>query len=198
MPILGVVASSISGHLTPPFTPTGSYDALASYTVPSGGLASITFSAIPSTYTHLQVRFLAQDTRSTYWVGDMYMRFNNSSTGYAFHLLTGNGSIAFADKGTNYTEIYVGSGSIGTTTGGTFGVGVMDILDYASTSKYKVSRTLVGDDHNGTGGGGSLGGRITLASGLWQSTNAINQITFYGGNGNLAEFSQLALYGIRG
>jgi hypothetical protein len=176
----------------------GAYESIATVTVGSGGSSSISFTSIPSTYKHLQVRFLAQDTRAGYYVGDMNMRFNSSSTGYAFHLLTGNGSAILIDKGTSYAEIYIGSGSIGTTTGGTFGAGVIDILDYTSTSKYKTTRTLVGNDHNGTGGTGSLGGRITLTSGLWQNTNAINEITIYGGTGNLAQYSSFALYGIKG
>jgi len=56
-PILGIYASQITGHLNP-FTPTGSYDALASYTVPSGGASTITFAGIPTggQYTHLQLR----------------------------------------------------------------------------------------------------------------------------------------------
>ena len=197
--LTGVFASQISGHLNP-FTPTGSYDALATYTVPSGGVSSITFAGLPTggQYTHLQIRFLAQDTRATYYIGDMYARFNSSSTGYAYHFLYGNGSSAVADQSTNQPEIYIGTGSIGTTTGGTFGVGVMDILDYASTSKYRTTRTLMGEDHNGTGGGNSLGGRVTLASGLWQDTNAINQITIYGGSGNLAQNSQFSIYGVKG
>ncbi len=193
--MLNIIAGSLSVGVTPS---TSSYESIATVTVGSGGSANISFTSIPSTYKHLQVRFLAQDTRAGYYIGDMNMRFNSSSTGYAFHILTGNGSIAFADQGTNYAEIYIGSGSIGTTTGGTFGAGVIDILDYTSTSKYKTTRTLVGNDHNGTGGTGSLGGRITFTSGLWQNTNAINEITIYGGNGNLAQYSHFALYGVKG
>jgi hypothetical protein len=193
--ILGILASSGVAAGAP-----NSYESIATYTVGSGGTSSISFTSIPSTYKHLQVRFLAQDTRAGFYVGDMNMRFNSSSTGYAFHILTGNGSTAFTDKGTNYAEIYIGSGSIGTTAGGTFGAGVIDILDYTSTSKYKTTRTLVGNDHNGTGGTNNLGGRITLTSGLWQNTNAINEITIYGGDVPrfLAQYSSFALYGIKG
>ena len=51
-PIPGIWASQISGHL---WAPSGAYDAIASTTL-SASAASITFSGIPSTYTHLQVR----------------------------------------------------------------------------------------------------------------------------------------------
>jgi molecular chaperone HtpG len=45
-PILGIIASSFRSAAGP----DGAYDALATVTVPSGGLASITFAAIPNTY----------------------------------------------------------------------------------------------------------------------------------------------------
>jgi hypothetical protein len=46
MPILGIMASQISGHLV-----TNSYESIADRTtVGSGGTSSITFSSIPRTY----------------------------------------------------------------------------------------------------------------------------------------------------
>ena len=57
----GVVASGISGHL---FTPTGRYESIQTATVDSAGTASITFSSIPSTYTHLQIRGIAKIGRA--------------------------------------------------------------------------------------------------------------------------------------
>jgi hypothetical protein len=51
-PILtGVIASGISGHLTPPWSPEGAHDALATVTL-SASAASITFAGIPSGYKH--------------------------------------------------------------------------------------------------------------------------------------------------
>jgi hypothetical protein len=48
MPNLGVIASSLSGHLVPPYDgPYGAYDALATVTL-SASTASITFAGIPS------------------------------------------------------------------------------------------------------------------------------------------------------
>jgi hypothetical protein len=40
MPVLGIIASQMSGHL---FAPSGAYDSIATTTVGSGGAASITF-----------------------------------------------------------------------------------------------------------------------------------------------------------
>ena len=71
-----------------------------------------------------------------------------------------------------------------------FGTGIIDILDYADTSKYKTVRTLFGYDANGSG-------YIAFSSNLWQSTSAITSITMTPVNG-IAEYSSFALYGIKG
>jgi hypothetical protein len=63
------------------------------------------------------------------------------------------------------------------------------ILDYANTNKYKTLRGLSGADNNGSG-------EIRFWSGLWQSTNAITSIKFFGNNGNWQQYSHFALYGV--
>ena len=74
MPILGVIASGISGHLTPPW-PDNSYYQIGTTTVGAGGSSSITFSSIPATYTHLQIRGIASNTAN---VNEGYrFRFNS-------------------------------------------------------------------------------------------------------------------------
>ena len=50
---VGIYASQISGHLYG--GPYGAYDSLATVTVPSGGVASVTFAGIPSGYQHLHI-----------------------------------------------------------------------------------------------------------------------------------------------
>ena len=37
------------------------YDSIATVVVGSGGASSITFSSVPSTYKHLQIRFIARN-----------------------------------------------------------------------------------------------------------------------------------------
>jgi hypothetical protein len=85
----------------------------------------------------------------------------------------------------------------GTTTGGTFGVSIIDILDYANTNKYKTFRNLNGNDINGTIA--SVGGYISLLSGLWMKTNAITSLKFAPVNGTtFTQYSQFALYAVKG
>jgi hypothetical protein len=193
-PILGIYASQISGHL---FAPSGSYDSIATTTVGAGGVSSVSFTSIPSTYTHLQLRILGQTNRATYGIEELKMTFNgDTTTSYRNHNLYGDGSSAFAS--TNSTpSILLGDGMFGTSTGGTFGGGVLDILDYANTNKNTTTRLLAGVDINGTIAG--YGGRVGLSSGLWPNTAAITSINIAPNNGSLiTQYSSFALYGIRG
>lgn len=169
-PILGIFASQ--GRVA-----ANSYESIATAT-PSG-VSSFSFTSIPSTYKHLQVRGLVFTSAAT----NPEYSFNGSGSGYNGHHLFGNGSSAFSNAYFAYN--YNPSASYPS-------VFIMDILDYTNTNKYKVTRTLAGCDTNG---GTS---EIALWSGLWQNTAAINQITFTGAGANYASGSHFALYGIKG
>jgi hypothetical protein len=186
MPILGIMASQISGHL---WSPEGAYDALATVTVPSGGAASISFAGIPTGYKHLQVRLLARSTRVS--AGDyMFMRFNgDSSSIYAKHDLNGDGSGAGSNSQTSQGQIELNRIAAANATTGVFGAGVIDLLDYSNVSKNKTSRAIVSYDNNGSG-------EVHFQSGLWASTTAISSIAFTCNN-NFAEYSSFALYGVK-
>jgi hypothetical protein len=72
MPILGIMASQISGHL---WAPEGAYDSLATVTL-SASTASIEFAGIPATYKHLQVRVIARSAGTS--LAGLYMSINSS------------------------------------------------------------------------------------------------------------------------
>jgi hypothetical protein len=183
MPILGIMASQISGHL---WQPDGAYDSLATATVGSGGLATVTFASIPSTYKHLQIRLMGRG--SSGGAENVLLKYNGSTTTYfALHQLYGDGSSAYATAdsatGNNLTGYVSGATN-------TFGVAIIDILDYSNTSKYKVNRTLTGFDNNGSG-------FVLLRSGLWQNTAAITQIDLSLGSTTFQQYSSIALYGVK-
>ena len=189
MPILGVTASSISGHL---FTDTGVMFPLGMVQVGSAGAADITFNSIPSTYTHLQIRVTARTTTATSFDA-IALQFNGeTSSVYTLHTILGNGSSVVGFASTPETSIYLdkaGGASLGSNI---FAAIVCDILDYKSTSKFKTTRSLGGVDNNGSG-------VIHLTSGLWRSTNAVSSIKLYAYNGgNFAQYTSIALYGIKG
>ena len=173
-----------------------SYESIATVTVGAGGSSSISFTSIPSTYTHLQIRWLGRGTATMATGETISIRFNSDSTSgnYKSHYLEGNGSAASAGalSTNNYAVSYNMSGSNSTT--GVFGAGIIDILDYTSTSKNKTLRNLGGYDNNGSG-------YIDFNSSLWLKTpEAINRIdlTVNFAVDNFAQYSSFALYGIRG
>ena len=182
-PILGIWASS-----RPAITPdTGAMFPLQVVTVGPAGASSVSFTNIPNTYTHLQIRISGK------WEGSdeqISARFNSDSgNNYAYHQLYGTGSSVAAGAATsrNHTQgfgyLYGGANT-------QHGVAIVDILDYANTNKYTTVRSLSGYDTNG-------GGLILFRSGLWMNTAAVTSIVMYAGS-DWAEGSTIALYGIKG
>jgi hypothetical protein len=177
------MASAISGNL---WAPAGAYDSISTATVTSGGATSVTFSSIPATYTHLQIRMSAAFTGS---VGSGFIAFNgdNASGNYSYHYLGGDGSTAGAGALASQNQGKF-TGYAGTTTT-VPNVMVMDILDYANTNKYKTTRTLYGNDANGSG-------YVEFNSNSWRSTSAITSIVLTPAN-TFAIYTSVALYGIK-
>ena len=188
-PILGIWASSKATTAAD----TGAMFPLQVITVGPAGASSVSFTNIPGTYTHLQIRAIARTTRANQ-EDNVQIRFNSDSAGnYASHVLYGDGATAgaFSDGSSisfNTRSVVAAASS----TASTFGATVIDILDYANTNKYKTARALSGYDANGNG-------QVRLVSGLWMSTSAITSITLLSANSaDLVANSQFALYGIKG
>lgn len=191
MRILGVTASSI-------LKVTSSYESIASATG-TGSSNTITFNSIPSTYASLQIRGLYIDSNSSDDRQNMLVKFNNdtSSTPPAHFLRARNDGVsAYSDfrSSGNFVLWYSGQASpsqsnlIG-------GVQIIDIHDYASTTKYKTVRSLTGTQDNGYTSNAS---GIVLNSALWENTAAITSITLTSHGGNFTTNSTFALYGIKG
>ena len=184
MPILGIMASGISGHLTPPWSPEGAYDSLATVTL-SASTASIEFAGIPATYKHLQVRVIARSAGTS--LAGLYMSINSSVDPVIGHYIFGDGStVTAAANGNKQYGWAIGSSQLANT----FTAEVIDILDYANTNSNKTFRSLAGYDLNGSGG-------IALFSGLFDTTAAINALNIYLPADNIGQYSSFALYGIK-
>lgn len=179
----GIYASQITGHLS-----TNSYESIQTVTVGSGGQSSISFTSIPSTYKHLQVRFAAINGNAQSTI----MQFNgDTASNYAKHTLNGYGTgtqgAGYPNGGYFNLQGYVVAGSSPYPV-----VGIADILDYTNTNKYKTTRILSGFDANGSG-------EINFNSGLWQSTSAISSIVIkLESGGTINQYSSFALYGVKG
>jgi hypothetical protein len=169
----------------------GNFESIKTVTVGSGGSSTITFSDIPQSYQHLQIRCIARDNQGS-GINNDIMRFNSDSgSNYSHHYIYGTGSgTPVSSGGTNNNSIpvaiYVTSAGSGT---GRFAATVIDILDYSNTNKYTTTRSFIGGDDNGSG-------IVLLTSGGWRNTAAVNTITFPS-SGTFQQYSHFALYGIR-
>lgn len=189
--MIGAITAGLYGAPIPPVL--SSYESIQTYTLGSSQ-ASVTFSSIPSTFKHLQIRMIARTSRSANEYDGTIIQFN-SDTGanYAYHRIIGDGSTVLADGYASQNN-----GTLGTTLGAgaianAFSPLITDILDYASTNKTKVVRSISGRQNNTTDS------QLLYTSSLWNNTSAITSITIKPSVGpNYVQYSQFALYGIKG
>ena len=170
-----------------------SFESIAT-AVGTGSSGTITFSSIPSTYKHLQVRFIARDTGAgtTTNIVSINLNADGTSANYARHALVGNGTAASAEASTASTQLGPWCAN-GGTSANIMGVGIIDLIDYASTTKNKTIRAFGGANANTT----STSFEVNLTSLLWKNTNAVTSLSLVCGN-NFTTSSTFALYGIKG
>ena len=178
MPILGIIASQNYPRIT------NSYESIQTVTVGSGGQSTISFTSIPATFKHLQIRYSSSSITNS----SIRMQVNgaNQSADYNWHWVYGDGTNVGAEAATP-GWMYIGK-SYPTY----YGAGIVDILDYANTNKYKTIKALLGINTNNNGGE-----IVALGSGVRLSTTTISSITITA-DSNFAEFTKYALYGIKG
>jgi len=182
-PMLGIMASGISGNL---WAPGKDFDSIATVT-PYTTTTTVTFSSIPATYRHLQLRASAASSAAA----NMTVRFNGVTSGdYSWHYIEGNGATASAGAGSNQTSIL---GPVVTNTASAYTGIIMDFLDYKDTNKNKTARMFAGVDLNGSNTW------LSVFSGtLYNYTSsAISSITITLSGATFAANSHWALYGIK-
>jgi hypothetical protein len=160
------------------------FNSIATFTG-NGTASSYTFSSIPSTYKSLQIRVFANDATGN----NIRLRINgDTATNYTYHGIRGDGTTLDAVAGTSQTSNWV-AGYAGFTSN-IFTAAIIDIHDYASTTKNKTIRSFAGYDQNGDGFN-------QLWSGSWLSTSATTSITLLNtGAANYVTGTTFALYGI--
>jgi len=164
-----------------------SYESIASATG-TGSSGTITFSSIPSTYASLQIRV---NGRSDALVDTTYfqVRYNGTAMTLA-HYLRGNGSAVSANAAN--VPVYIPGDN---TLSNIMGVSIIDIHDYASTTRNKTGRSIGGWNGNNNY---TTNERLQLASFFLDNTSAINSVSLILGNGNWTTNSTVSLYGIKG
>jgi hypothetical protein len=172
-----------------------SFESIATVTL-SSPTGWVNFSSIPSTYKSLQMRITGRSSQSGGPnVSDVSMVCNDDVTNsYSWHYLRGTGNTTLASNGSTTNRANIGFVPYGPDTQ-LFGGVVIDIHDYAVTTKYKTIRAI-----SGFGGNNDNAGNILIASGLWQKTAAITTLSFSNNNNanDWASGSVFSLYGIKG
>jgi hypothetical protein len=155
----------------------------------TGSSGTITFSGIPSTYTHLQIRGFARSSRAAN-SDFVYIRLNSDSgSNYSVKELLGNGTSATRSVGTS--SVWGWCGYAGAQSNATnFGDLIVDIHNYANTNMNTTIRTLTGYDANGNGA-------IALESTAWLNTAAVTSVSLVLDSFNFSTGTTFALYGIK-
>jgi len=159
------------------------YTLISSNTVGSGGVADITFSSIPATYTDLKLSYSMRNT--AFWSS---ISFNGSSANFSSRWLNGSGTAVNTGTRTDNTEFVLGE--LSTYTANTFTNGDIYIPNYAGATNKSFSIDAVNENN------------ATLAyqhfgAGLRSNTAAITSITITPSSGNILEYSTFYLYGIK-
>lgn len=179
---LGSTDSATSGSITT----YNSFSSIATYV----GTGNNIFTNIPQNYQHLRLHFVIRSSGSG---GEFaYYRFNgDGGNNYTNHQINGDGASATSgNSALNNGYGYLGLIAKSTSLANAFTKGIVEILDYASTTKYKTVRVLVGDDFNGSG-------HVALYSGIWPSFAPITAFEFGSGSGAATVTgTQYSLYGI--
>ena len=185
---LGILASSGAAALP-------AYELIETINI-STGTMSVSFTGLAaqaSKYRHLQVRFNGR-TGASGTATVMQLRFNGGQSSYHRYRIAGDGS-SFSSNFDGSNQSALGMGFIGgASVGGLYGVGITDILDAFSTTKFKTIRTFSGVP-------ASTNGSVGIHGGVWASTSAISSIDLISptpGEFLFVAGSRVSLYGIRG
>ena len=169
--------------------PTPTYVALAKQVL-TGTQASITFSAIPSTYTDLLITCSARTDRAS-TVDNMKIRFNGASvdTNLTSRFMFGDGTTA-----TSSTTAYAFPGRVdaANNTASTFASVEIYIPNYAGSTIKPISSTSVSEDNSAAGNA-----FVQTTASLFNDTTAISSITLLNLFGSFVSGSRFDLYGIK-
>ena len=189
----GITAGTKSSKAWDGETFPGYFESIAAVVVGSSGQANIEFTNIPQNYAHLQIRGMGKSTNSVDLAAELYMQFNSDTgSNYARHGFYGHASVSVygqANASRCEAPLTVGASNVSNT----FGVCVIDLLDYSNPNKYTTMRAIGGVNSNGS----TNNNYSMVMSSLWMNTNAVTSIKLYLNSGNFSQYSHYALYGIR-
>lgn len=180
--MIGIVAASGAGA-APAFE-------LISTIYPNGS-STVTWSSIPQTYKHLQIRYVI--SQGSLGGQHMGLRFNAGGN-YAMHNMgadTGSSSV-----GSSVSSYPPGGAMFIDYSSPVYNaitrIAIIDLHNYSNTTTYKTVRRM-----NGGWNSGGYTNNVSFASGVWLDTAAVNSLSIesYFGDSLYGRFS---LYGVKG
>jgi len=165
----------------------GDYE-LISTAFGTGSSGVISFTSIPQTYKHLQIRYTGRSTGTGQNVNLVANGVTTAS--YARHFLQGASAAEAAGNGINQTSVLftrLMASSVG------IAGGILNILDYSSTTKNTTFRTQYGEATEASGDA-----IIVFHSAAFFNTAAISSLTFTLASDSFATNARFSLYGIKG
>jgi hypothetical protein len=162
---------------------------IASNTVGSGGVSSVTFSSIPQTYAHLIIK--ASVRTSNTGVNDaLAIRLNNSTSNYTSRDLTYDGG-GLASYTNLFNAGYVINTEGGGNTANTFSNQEIYIPNYAGSTHKTYSSDSVVENF-------ATDARVEMMATVWADTSAITSIVINIFTGStIVQNSTFTLYGIK-
>jgi hypothetical protein len=165
--LLGILNSQAAGG-----GQESNFDLLETATL-SNSASSISFNSLNtySDYKDLQLRIVARSTASE---AKIFMTINGATgSSYSDHSLRGNGSAVGSGAAFNQTNSNLNfwTPGDGTDPVNVFSSGIVDILDFSSTSKSTTVRNINGYVSNFQ--------QISINSGMYNSTGAVSQLTLF-------------------
>jgi hypothetical protein len=161
---------------------------LISSNVLGSSAASVTFSAIPSTYTDLVIR--ASIRNSSGGTAAIATTFNGQASGYSVTRLRGSGTTGSSGRTSSSTFLYF-SLTDSTYTANTFASWEMYLPNYLSTTNKPVSNFSVTENNS------AADYYIDLNAGLSNITSAITSVTLSADGNTFVSGSSFYLYGIK-
>ena len=168
---------------------------LISSNVLTSSAASVTFSAIPSTYTDLVLRISARTDAATIWGGNIQVEANGSTGSTSLFSnteITGSGSAASSARNSAASAWYGDGGRVDTAgnTASTFTSDEWYIAGYATANNKVASRSNASENN-------TTAAYINASANLWRSTSAITSLFINSYAGSFVSGSSFYLYGLK-
>ena len=171
---------------------------MAAFTVIShqeltGNASSVTFGSISGSYDHLCIKISARSDDVQYY-DHLGIQFNgDTGTNYSDTYIYCGTAAPGSSRSTTYNHIsHLYGVTAASNLADTFGTMTVWVPHYANSTNFKQVAARCGSPS------ASTTQTLLLAAGLWESTDAIDEVELTTYSGNFVQYSTFTLYGVTG